>query len=297
MLSQAKKKAMVGRQGFTLVELLVVITIISILIALLLPALAVARTDAGRVACQANMRSVAQAFIAYCQSNNDYFPAPAIYGYPLPADWVYWESNRNLNDSRLAPYLTQGAGSHFNPAVLLCPADVYAKSRAAGTWGGAHLYPFSYTLNLWLGGPDLGGTSTSDYGMYSLATQIKKDMDNNVPPNFSDTYFSKNSTFAYARVTNPSGCIMLEDQSDFYLNDGAFYPNDPSDTVGNRHNGGGEMPPIFTSSGTAVYGQLNAPLARGNVAFVDGHVGYVTRLYESEQQWVHMDPYGGVFNP
>jgi len=55
------------RRAFTLVELLVVVGIMAVLIALLVPALAVAREHANRVACAANLRSMGQALMMYTQ--------------------------------------------------------------------------------------------------------------------------------------------------------------------------------------------------------------------------------------
>jgi prepilin-type N-terminal cleavage/methylation domain-containing protein/prepilin-type processing-associated H-X9-DG protein len=63
-----------GPRGFTVIELLVVIAIISILAAILLPALSVARRRARMAACMSNLRQCAVSLTLYVNANNDYFP-------------------------------------------------------------------------------------------------------------------------------------------------------------------------------------------------------------------------------
>ena len=59
-----------GRLGFTLVELLVVISIIALLMAVLLPALGKAREQAKMIACLANLKQWGVVAYTYAEDNS-----------------------------------------------------------------------------------------------------------------------------------------------------------------------------------------------------------------------------------
>jgi prepilin-type N-terminal cleavage/methylation domain-containing protein len=62
------------RRGFTLVELLVVISIIALLMAILMPALAQVRRLAQRIICGTHLSAIGKAMIVYAQDNEQDFP-------------------------------------------------------------------------------------------------------------------------------------------------------------------------------------------------------------------------------
>ena len=70
-IGQPDKKEAIRPAGFTLVELLVVISIISLLMSILLPSLSGAREMGKRVHCMANMRSLTHAWMMYAYDNDD----------------------------------------------------------------------------------------------------------------------------------------------------------------------------------------------------------------------------------
>ena len=92
-------------KGFTIVELLVVITIIGILISLLLPAVQAAREAARRTQCANNLKQIGLATLNY-ENTWRILPAGA---YVASPDWSDWTVYRGSILIRLLPYIEQQA--------------------------------------------------------------------------------------------------------------------------------------------------------------------------------------------
>jgi prepilin-type N-terminal cleavage/methylation domain-containing protein len=121
--------------GFTLVELLVVIAILSLLIAILLPALSQAKHQARRMACAGNLRQVGVAIHLYADDFSDTIPFGPT-GRPVTGSNFYTVTGDVTSLLSLEDGAAVGLGllldkylAH-NPTVLFCPgADQPSEAR------------------------------------------------------------------------------------------------------------------------------------------------------------------------
>jgi prepilin-type N-terminal cleavage/methylation domain-containing protein/prepilin-type processing-associated H-X9-DG protein len=144
------------RQGFTLVELLVVIGIIALLISILMPALTKARNQALLVKCANQSRQIYMACLMFAQDNKGHLPRAAVgpgsdgngagNGNPDPTaektnaflhwagapvnpsnEWGVMDYNRGV----LVPYMP--GGETVRKDTFYCPGDLGEKTQGGGT--------------------------------------------------------------------------------------------------------------------------------------------------------------------
>ena len=173
-----------GHFAFTLIELMVVIAILSVLVGLLLPALAGAKLKAKGVKCTSNLKQVGMAFLLYAADSNDQLP-PFNSGGPFrsptfphnPTNWWYqilsnrkylpdvtvqrgvWRCPAVVDDDINAPFgvAMEGYGPLENTnRVTGLPSIInYAFDHDQSPWGSARLSEVSRTSQIWLIG-DVG---------------------------------------------------------------------------------------------------------------------------------------------
>jgi prepilin-type N-terminal cleavage/methylation domain-containing protein len=121
------------QNGFTLVELLVVITIIGMLAGMISPSLQRVRAKAETTACQSNLRQIGTAVWLYVPDNGNKFPS---INNPWGSQVFTNEGATNLLGA-LGPY-------GLTAKVLACPADLRSKDSYYRKYTNSYEYlPFS----------------------------------------------------------------------------------------------------------------------------------------------------------
>jgi prepilin-type N-terminal cleavage/methylation domain-containing protein/prepilin-type processing-associated H-X9-DG protein len=105
------------RPAFTLVELLAVIAIIGVLVALLLPAIGLAREAARDASCKSNLRQFGQGFHTYAQQHKEAFCSGSF-------DWL-----RDGSITKIG-WVADLVDLNFTPGKQLCPSNVARGSDA-----------------------------------------------------------------------------------------------------------------------------------------------------------------------
>jgi len=148
------------RDAFTLVELLVVISIIALLLSILMPALSKVREQARTVICKSRMSQWGQFVFLYAHDNADSLPHTASGD---QADHYFWFDKLGRYISEKRTNEEEGHGSNYDLEARKCPAmtndnPIYIGVNSTGVPGCA---PFIWEIDPWTPTAGIGGRNQS----------------------------------------------------------------------------------------------------------------------------------------
>jgi prepilin-type N-terminal cleavage/methylation domain-containing protein/prepilin-type processing-associated H-X9-DG protein len=218
-------------EGFTLLELLVVIAVIGVLAGMVIPSLNRAK-EAGRSAfCKNNLRQLTMGILVYANDSGDYLPWPGGVNRNKLPDWVFGgyqpSSPPNPKEWQLIDFaLHAESGSVF--AYVTGFPRVYPIDRK-----------FTYSF------PVYRCPSTGELGR---ARRVTYSMNACFDPDYPPVSSRSSRGVQLTAIESPTQKVLLVDESPEYSEDASFEPS----------SSGGKSKLTFHNT-------------RANMAFVDGH--------------------------
>ncbi len=284
-----------SKHAFTLVELLVVITIIGILIALLLPAVQAAREAARRMQCCNNLKQWGLAMANY-ESQYGVYPYGIRYAYGyagaqasarhtfVPSLWPFMEL-QNLSDRydfSVGFYETENLEElAFQSSTYFCPTDRQGFWKAAEPNGSE--YPRSrgnYVVN-W-GYCDYLQTSPTDYKLGPFGPRRQRSV--------ADIKDGLSNTMFMGEVVQPPNDTDYDFRGDFFNDDVgcaqfmAYYtPNSGIDELCFCATTDADPVMPCTTNASIYYNTARSKHSGGvNIAFGDGSVQFISNSIASD---------------
>lgn len=208
------------KNGFTLVELLVVIASIAILVALLLPALSTSKSRTQSIACLNNLRQLSTCWQLYAGDYNDLL---------VP--------NNNIADSAPGPSWCQGTGILETNTTVIESGLLFRYNRSTALYR----CPADVSTVVSLSGPPLSQLRNRSY---NLSQSV-----NGAPTSWLATHIPNFDRLSGINGPNPSQCLVFIDENEATMLDTHFgmptanYGNTNQwwDMPSNRHGQGANL--------------------------------------------------------
>jgi prepilin-type N-terminal cleavage/methylation domain-containing protein len=232
-------------EGFTLVEMLVVIAVIAILAALLLPTISTAKRKAQRIACTSNLRQINLGVRMYSDDSHDASPSPVWGGLAATNAPSLYSGYKAL----MKNYVGLNGASSSQDKLFQCPADTFYPSWIISPAAS----PIQFVQK------SLHDDPSWDYSSYAF----------NGGDNQTHQFFTKTVTnpglggVKLSSVKHPARTALVTEIAAF----GPWSWHDPS-----SHG-------VAPSDGTLYNDSKNV------VSFVDGHVSYIKIHWSPGQEW------------
>ncbi|MCE5341594.1 MAG: type II secretion system GspH family protein [Planctomycetaceae bacterium] len=264
-------------KGFTLVELLVVISIIAVLLAVLMPSLRKAKEQANFVICKNNLRQIGLAGTMYLQANNNAFPHPLVcvytwktfdppYGTSHPFE-CRWHDAGVTPDGPFWPYLKTKGITHCPSFAIIARARGQNHPKHSTSLNIPIEPTFTYSMNGFLSNGDAHEDLSSrdlPYRMPKL-TNVKRPADVMFLTEENIWIINRSNIDGFGNNRGYKDDISL---SKYALNDMYFMP---AEQYGN-----GDCIATFHKASDS---KMNTGIS--NIVFIDGHVGN-ERAYSAE---------------